>query len=288
MCIRDRLEVGHLLLLGLQGKVRLAALLAGFGQLLLPQGLRLLVLPAPLGTQAAVPVFGGVEQRGGEGHDSLARTGWGHDGQVEVGRILHPLVEEAHAGQQRAAAVERTQQQEIALVGIGRGADTPLQQRRQGVIHFPGDEGQGSHEGFIFFRHFVRLVGRFRRKTGFKGTLKLALALFACLFRRHSRTNILITRQHPLADVAGVEVGHGVAGGIERDDLVQFLRRKTFTAGRAAQAQGDVVALSGTEGILLLEAVDESRQEAFARHDAGILSACGGRSGAHRLRGGRT
>ena len=93
-----QLEVGHFLLLGLQGEVGLAVLLAGFGQFLLPQRLRLLVLPLPLAAQAGIPVLGGVEQRGGEGHDSLARTGRGHDGQVEVGRILHPLVEEAHAG----------------------------------------------------------------------------------------------------------------------------------------------------------------------------------------------
>lgn len=86
------------------------------------------------------------------------------------------------------------------------------------------------------------------------------------LFRRILPTNVLIARYYPLTDVVGIEIGRGVAGSVKPDDPVQFLPRKTFTTGRASQTQGDVVALPGTEGIFLLEAVDESLQEAFARH----------------------
>lgn len=117
------------------------------------------------------------------------------------------------------------------------------------------------------------------------------MALPGCLFRGILPANILIPSHYPLADVVGVEVGHGVAGGVERDDLVQLLRRKTFTAGRAAQAQDRVVALSGAEGVFLLEAVDESRQEAFARSGGRFFrgrSARSGGSGTRRLRHGGT
>ena len=73
--------------------------------------------------------------------------------------------------------------------------------------------------------------------------------------------NELITSHYPLTNVLLVEIGHGVAAAVERDEIFQFGRWKTFTPCLAPQSEGYVVALSPAEGVFPLEAGEEGERE---------------------------
>lgn len=83
--------------------VGLAFLPVGGAHLFAPEVFLLFVAAAHLAVLLFVVFVGAVQQVGHDGEHALARAGRCHGGQVEVGRIVTVLVEEAYLGEEGTA-----------------------------------------------------------------------------------------------------------------------------------------------------------------------------------------